>query len=36
MRDTNDINGLDRCQLRLSNTFRELWVEHVLWTRLLF
>ncbi|HHW89391.1 MAG TPA: acetylglutamate kinase [Clostridiales bacterium] len=34
MRDTNNLDGLDSCQLRLSNTFRELWVEHVLWTRL--
>lgn len=35
MQQTNTNNGLD-CfcyQLQLSNTIRQLWMEHVLWTR---
>jgi hypothetical protein len=26
-------DGLDCCQLQLSNKIRRLWIEHVLWTR---
>ena len=34
MHDTIFSNGLTLRQLQLSNTFRRLWNEHILWTRL--
>lgn len=33
MHQTNFISGLTCNQLQLSNTIRQIWVEHVLWTR---
>lgn len=33
MQQINTKYGLNCCQLQLSNTIRQLWMEHVLWTR---